>query len=90
MADVEAVLTKLCAPRRSPRPCACSRNRRLANAHRRGSLKKRGAEGIRGLSRHFKIVDRDKSGSIVRPVARPKGFSERGPRPCQVRRWCSR
>jgi len=30
----------------------------------RASLKKRGAEGIRGLSRHFKIVDRDKSGSI--------------------------
>ena len=30
----------------------------------RASLKKRGAEGIRGLSRHFKIVDRDNSKSI--------------------------
>ena len=30
----------------------------------RASLKRRGAEGIRGLSRHFMIVDRDKSKSI--------------------------
>ena len=30
----------------------------------RASLKRRGAEGIRGLGRHFKIVDRDRSGSL--------------------------
>ena len=30
----------------------------------RTSLKRRGAEGIRGLARHFKIVDRDKSGQL--------------------------
>jgi len=30
----------------------------------RTSLKRRGAEGIRGLGRHFKIVDRDRSGSL--------------------------
>lgn len=30
----------------------------------RASLKRRGAEGIRGLARHFKIVDRDNSKSI--------------------------
>lgn len=30
----------------------------------RGSLKRRGAEGIRGLGRHFKIVDRNRSGDL--------------------------
>lgn len=30
----------------------------------RTSLKGRGADGIRGLARHFKIVDRDRSGSL--------------------------
>ena len=28
------------------------------------SLKRRGAEGIRGLGRHFKIVDRNKNGYL--------------------------
>merc|ERR1719337_585232 len=30
----------------------------------RNSLKRRGAEGIRGLGRHFKICDSDKSGQL--------------------------
>ena len=35
-------------------------------ARLRVSLKGRGAEGIRGLARHFRIVDRDHSGKLDR------------------------